>query len=63
MPLAHCGSNVASLPRDALSALTSRRLCDENCCPDCATEVFGPIVTSSAPIAAMRNLTCTLTTT
>jgi len=37
-------SIVASLPRDALSALTTCRHCDDRSCVDCPMEIFGPLL-------------------
>lgn len=42
---------TASLPEDALSALTTCRFCDERCCTDCPMEIFGSLETAGGPIA------------
>jgi len=34
---------LASLPQNALSALTICRFCNEQCCPDCPMDQYGPV--------------------
>ena len=43
---------VATLPENALSALTTCRYCDERSCIDCPMEVFGPLETPGSSTAA-----------
>lgn len=44
---------VASLPENALSAMTTCRYCDERRCIDCPMEVFGPLETPGSSTATV----------
>ncbi|MBP1888284.1 MarR family winged helix-turn-helix transcriptional regulator [Sinorhizobium mexicanum] len=44
---------VASLPENALSALTTCRYCDDRICIDCPMEVFGPLETPGSSTATV----------
>ncbi len=42
---------AATLPSDALTALTTCRFCDDRSCSDCPMEVFGPVETAGGSVA------------